>query len=150
MKYKYLFWGVLFLSFQVSAGVSIKDPWIRETVPGQSVAAGYMTISSNTETELIGGTTAIAENIEVHEMRMQGDIMKMRKLDKLVIKPGQPIVLSPSGYHLMLGNIRQPLRDGDTIPITLFFNNLDGTVDKATLAIPVKAAAHHDKSNHTH
>jgi len=150
LKYKKLLFGLLAIALQVNAGVSIKDPWIRETVPGQSVAAGYMTITSDSETELTGGTTAIAESIEVHEMRMQGDIMKMRKLEKLVIKPGHPVTLSPSGYHLMLGNIKQPMKAGDTIPVTLSFRNLDGTVNQLTLAIPVKTAANHDSSTHKH
>jgi periplasmic copper chaperone A len=150
MRSIFKFFILFVMCLQAHAGVSVRNPWIRGMVPGQSTAVAYMTISSDTETQLIGGTTTFAETIEVHEMRMQDDIMRMRKLDKLDIKPGQPVVLGPSGYHLMLISPRKMLSTGDTIPVTLNFKNADGTLNQLNLAIPVKTIDNKESQQHQH
>lgn len=150
MKSTYLLIALLTLSMNAIAEVKIEAPWIRSTQPGQQVAGGYMTITSDTEKQLVGGVSALAEAVEVHEMRMQGDIMKMRRLDKITIKPGEPLVLKPGGYHLMLTNIRKQMKDGDHIPITLKFANTDGTESQIYVVVPVKDPGSDSHQNHNH
>jgi len=83
---------------------------------------------------LIGGQTAFAGKVEIHEMKMQGDVMRMRQLaDGLVIPPGGSVDLKPGGYHLMFMNLKAPLKAGETRDVTLIFEKA-GKVN-VTLAV---------------
>ncbi len=111
--------------------LKIGHPWSRATPGGAKVGGGYMSIT-NTGTvadRLIGGSAAIAKTFELHEMKMEGDVMKMRALDKgLEIKPGETVELKPGGFHVMFLDLKQPLRQGETIKGQLVFEKA-GTVD---------------------
>jgi periplasmic copper chaperone A len=111
--------------------IKIESPWIRATPAGAEVAGGYVKIE-NTGTEadrLIGGSTGIAGKFEIHEMKMEGSIMKMRELPKgLELKPGESVELKPGSYHLMLVGLKQQAKAGDTVKGTLVFEKA-GTVE---------------------
>jgi copper(I)-binding protein len=104
--------------------IRIEAPWIRATPTGAKVAGGYMMLQ-NTGKEpdrLVGGSFPLAGKLEVHEMRMDGSVMKMRALPKgLEVKPGQRVELKPGSYHIMLMDLRQPLKEGDKVKGTLTF-----------------------------
>ena len=104
--------------------IRIEAPWIRATPTGAQVAGGYMKIE-NTGKEadrLVGGSTGIAGKFEIHEMKMSGNVMKMRELDKgLELPPGGSVELKPGSYHLMLADLRQPAKAGDKVKGTLVF-----------------------------
>jgi copper(I)-binding protein len=105
-------------------GLVITAPWIRATPKGAPVAGGYLTITNNgTEPDrLIGGSLAAAAKFEVHDMSMDGGVMKMRPLAKgLEIKPGQAVRLSPGGHHIMFMGLKRQLRQGETVKGTLEF-----------------------------
>jgi uncharacterized protein YcnI len=110
-------------SIKVGA-LTIQAPWIRATPGGARIAGGYMTIA-NTGKEadrLTGGTLSAAGRFEVHEMSMDGGVMKMRELKRgLEIKPGETVELKPGGYHLMFMDLKQGLKEGDKIKGTLVF-----------------------------
>ena len=109
----------------------IDSPWIRATPGGAKVAGGYMTISNQgaAPDRLIGGSFPRASRFEVHEMRMDGNMMRMRPLPKgLEIKPKQAVKLAPGGYHLMFMGLKQPLKQGEKIKGQLVFEKA-GTVD---------------------
>jgi copper(I)-binding protein len=102
----------------------ITAPWIRATPKGAPVAGGYLTITNNGSEpdRLIGVSLAAAAKFEVHEMSMDGGVMKMRPLaDGLEIKPGQTVELSPGGYHIMFPGLKRQLRQGETVKGTLEF-----------------------------
>jgi periplasmic copper chaperone A len=105
-------------------GLKISAPWARATPKGASVGGGYMKIT-NTGTapdRLVGGSTDICRRLEVHEMKMEGGVMKMRPLaDGIEIKPGQTVTLDPSGYHVMLVGLNKQLMQGDHFKATLEF-----------------------------
>jgi hypothetical protein len=105
-------------------GLKISAAWARATPKGASVGGGYLTIT-NTGTiadKLIGGTTSVAGRFEVHEMKMDGGVMKMRPVEGgLEIKPGQTVQLDPGGYHVMLMGLTQQLKEGDHFKATLEF-----------------------------
>ena len=105
-------------------GLKISAPWARATPKGASVGGGYMKIT-NTGTapdRLVGGSTDISRRFEVHEMKMEGGVMKMRPLaDGIEIKPGQTVTLDPSGYHVMLVGLNKQLMQGDHFKATLEF-----------------------------
>lgn len=101
----------------------IGHPWSRATPAGAAVGAGYLTIE-NTGAEadrLTGGSTPIAETVEIHSMSMEGDMMQMRKLDDLPIPAGETVALKPGGYHIMFTGLKQPIEEGEPFTATLTF-----------------------------
>jgi hypothetical protein len=109
----------------VMAGpLKISAPWARATPKGAAVGGGYMTIT-NTGTapdRLIGGSTDVAGKFEIHEMKMDNGVMKMRPVEGgLEIKPGQTVKLDPGGYHIMLMGMKQQLKEGEHFKATLDF-----------------------------
>ena len=102
----------------------ITQAWSRATPGGAKVAGGYVTIENKgaTADRLIGGSADVAGKFEVHEMAMNNGVMTMRPLDKgLAIEPGKAVKLAPGGYHLMLMDLKGPLKQGDKVPVTLEF-----------------------------
>jgi periplasmic copper chaperone A len=120
--------GLLALPAQaddVMAGaLKVSAAWARATPKGASVGGGYLTVT-NTGTApdtFIGGTTAIAGRFELHEMKMDNGIMKMRPVSGgIEIKPGQSITLGPGGFHVMLVGLKQQLKEGEHFKATLEF-----------------------------
>jgi periplasmic copper chaperone A len=110
---------------QVKAGdLVITQAWSRATPSGAKTGGGYLTIENKgtAPDRLIGGTTDTAGKLEVHEMTMKNGVMTMRPLDNgLTIDGGKTIKLAPGGYHLMLMDLKGPLKRGDKLPITLEF-----------------------------
>jgi copper(I)-binding protein len=107
-----------------AGGIEVKAPWTRATVVGASVAAGYLAVENKgaEADRLTGAATASAEKVEIHEMHMEGDIMKMRAVPEGVeIKPGETVTLKPGGVHLMMLGLKQRLLPGATVPVTLSF-----------------------------
>jgi copper(I)-binding protein len=117
---------------QYKAGsIVIDQPWARATPAGADVGAGYMTItnSGNQPDRLIGGALPQAGTFQVHEMKMEDGVMKMREVPGgLEIKPGQKIELKPGGYHVMFMDLHSPLKQGETLKGQLRFEKA-GTVD---------------------
>jgi copper(I)-binding protein len=102
----------------------ITQAWSRATPGGARVGGGYLTIENkgSTPDRLIGGSADIADKIQVHEMATNNGVMTMRPLDKgLSIEPGKTVKLAPGGYHLMMFDLRSPLKQGDKVPVTLEF-----------------------------
>jgi copper(I)-binding protein len=104
--------------------LKIGHPWARATPKGASVGGGYMTIT-NTGTaseRLTGGSSAVAQSFEVHEMKMEGGVMKMRPVaGGIEIKPGQTVTLDPDGDHVMLVALKEQLKQGSRFKATLEF-----------------------------
>lgn len=116
--------------------IAVLEPWIKEPVPGKAMAAGYLKVENRGSGEevLLGIECADAAAVEMHEMFHEGDTMKMRKMEQWTI-PGQgSLTLAPGGRHLMFLGLRRPLKEGDTVQLTLHFK---GAGDR-TLAAPVK------------
>src|SRR3954452_7280038 len=113
------------LTEEVKAGdVVISQAWTRATPNGAKIGGGYLTIENkgSTPDRLIGGSTDAAGRIAVHEMAMKDGVMTMRSLDNgLTIDPGKTVKLAPGGYHLMMFDLKDPLKQGDTVPVTLKF-----------------------------
>jgi len=109
----------------VKAGdLVISQAWSRQTPSGAKVAGAYLTIENKgtTADTLVSGSGDVAGRIEIHEMAMDGGVMKMRPLDKgLVIDPGKTVKLAPGGNHLMLLDLKSQLKQGDKVPVTLQF-----------------------------
>lgn len=105
-------------------GIRAEQPWARATAPRQSVGGVYVTLTSPANDVLLGASSPVARLGEVHEMRMDGTVMQMRTLaDGLPLPAGQPVALTPGGYHIMLMDLKQPLKAGQTIPVQLRFRD---------------------------
>ena len=132
-----------------AGSIEIKHPWARATPKGSEVAGGYMTlINTGSEPDrLIGGSNAAAGKFEIHEMSMDGGVMKMRMLPKgLEIKPGQTVEFKPGSYHLMFIGLKQPFERGKRVKGTLQFEKA-GTVD---VEYAVEAVGASPKMEHDH
>jgi hypothetical protein len=101
------------------AQVEVSDAWVRATVPGQKVAAAYMTLRSTAAARLVGVETKAARSAEIHSMSHEGGVMKMRRLDALELPAGQAVVLEPGGYHIMLFDPVKPLTEGQRVSLKL-------------------------------
>ena len=120
----------------------VKDAWVRATVPGQKASGAFMTLTAKTRTTLVGIASPVAGVAEVHEMRMEGDIMQMRALKAgLELPAGKAVELKPGGYHVMLMDLKQPLQKNTTIPLTLIFQDAKGIKTKQEVKVPVSTTA---------
>lgn len=111
--------------------LQIGHPWSRATPKGATLAAGYLKITNNGSTpdRLVGGSADFANRFEIHEMAMEGSVMKMRSLPNgIEIKPGETVELKPGGYHLMFPALKAPLEQGKKVKGTLRFEKA-GSVD---------------------
>ncbi len=108
----------------MAGSLKISATWARATPKGASVGGGYMTITNtgSTPDKLVGGSTSISKELEVHEMTMDNGVMKMRPVSGgLEIKPGQTVKLDPAGYHIMFVGLNGQLKEGDHFKATLEF-----------------------------
>ncbi len=122
--------------------VDVKDAWARATVPGQKATGAFMKITSKAGAKLVSATSPVAGVVEVHEMKMDGDVMKMRAVaGGLDLPAGKPVELKPGGYHVMLMDLKVALPKDTSIPLTLVFKDAKGVESKTELTVPVSTMA---------
>jgi copper(I)-binding protein len=102
-----------------AANLKVEDAWARATAPGQPVAGAFMKLTSDSNAELIGVSSPAAGVTQVHMMKMQDGVMIMREMKNLPLPEGKTVVLAPGGYHIMLMELKHPLKAGESVPITL-------------------------------
>lgn len=124
-----------------SPAVKVDLAWARATVQGQLGTGAYMTLTASRAMQLVGVSTPSAAVAEVHEMKMEGDIMKMRAVSALDLPAGKPVQLKPGGYHLMLMELKQPLAKGSSMPLTLHLKDGKGVESRQAILVPVMTAA---------
>jgi periplasmic copper chaperone A len=122
--------------------VEVKDAWARATVQGQKATGAFMKITAKEGATLVGVSSPVAGVAEVHEMKMDGDVMKMRALDSgLALPAGKAVELKPGGYHVMLMDLKLPLLKDTTIPLKLTFKDAKGVQTTQELKVPVSTMA---------
>ncbi len=118
------------LAFAASAWaqspVQVQDAWARATVANQSATGAFMKLTAPVATRLVEVRSTAAGIIEIHEMKLDGDVMRMRALDTLPLPAGQPVELKPGGLHVMLMDLKAQVKPGDAVPLTLVFEGADG------------------------
>ncbi len=120
--------------------VDIKDAWARSTVPGQKATGAFMKLTSKDGAKLVAASSPVAGVVEVHEMKMDGNVMQMRAVQGgLELPAGKTVELKPGGYHVMLMDLKQALMKDSTIPMTLVFRDAKGVESKSELKLPVNA-----------
>jgi periplasmic copper chaperone A len=127
-----------FITSSAFAQVTVGDPWIRATVPAQKTAGAFMQLRSPRATRLVDVQSPVAGRAEVHQMAMEGQTMRMQKVDGIDLPAGQPVNLSSGGYHVMLFDLKQQLKEGEQVPLTLSFVGADKKRESVTVQVPVK------------
>ncbi|MDD2720055.1 MAG: copper chaperone PCu(A)C [Gallionella sp.] len=128
--------GLLLVNGAFAAdGVRVEGAWSRATAPGQNVAMVDMSIVSDKSASLVGASSPACSSIEIHSMTHDNGMMKMRQVQSVELPAGERVALGKSGYHLMLLGLKQPLAQGETVPLTLNFK----LADKAVVKVEVKA-----------
>jgi len=128
----------LALSGVAHAQVAVDAPWVRATVPQQTATGAFMRLTASRDLRLIGARSDIAQNTEVHEMAMQGQMMRMREVAAVPLPRGQAVALAPGGYHVMLIGLKRPLGAGDQVTLTLTFEDAVGKRSEQTVQAPVR------------
>lgn len=124
--------------------VAVAGPWAVATVVGQTASAAYMELTANENATLIEVSSPLAAVVEVHEMIMDNGVMKMRARPRLDLPAGKSIALKPGSYHIMLMELKQPLRKGDMLPLTLKIEGQDKKLH--TLDVQAEVRARGDSS----
>ena len=122
--------------------VDVKNAWVRASVQGQKATGAFMQLTASQPTTLVGVASPVAGVAEVHEMKMDGDVMRMRALPNgLALPAGKTVALTPGGYHVMLMDLKATLPKDSTIPLTLTFKDAKGVESRVELKLPVATTA---------
>jgi copper(I)-binding protein len=122
-----------------AAQLVVKDAWVRATVPQQKATGAFMQLTAAQDSKLVSVSSAAVPVVEVHEMKMQDGVMKMRPLPSLSLPAGKAVSLTPGGYHVMLMNLKQQLKPGDRVPLTLVIENQGGKRETVEVTAEVRA-----------
>lgn len=119
--------------------VTVSDPWARATVPGQKATGAFMKITAKQPSKLVAVSSPAAGVTELHEMKMDKDVMRMSAVRALELPEGKAVELKPGGYHVMLMDLKAPLTDKSTIAITLTVEDAKGQKSQLDVQVPVRA-----------
>lgn len=157
---KSLFMGTVLLASATAfaqVNVKIEDPWVRGTVMGQQATGAFMRITPEKNARLVAAKSPVAGVVEIHEMAMVNDVMKMRQIPGLDLAAGRAMDLKPGGYHVMLMDLKQVMKGGEQVPITLVFEDDAKKRFEVAVKAPVTAlgggnapAMKQDHSAHQH
>lgn len=115
---------LLFTPFASAAGtISVNDAWVRLPPPGSQIGVAYLTLEPKQNMVLISAKSPVAKIVELHSMSMNDGVMQMRHLDRLSLDAGKAVKLEPGGLHLMLIDLKKPLKIGDKVPLDLKFTH---------------------------
>jgi copper(I)-binding protein len=132
---------LLAATLSANAQVDVKNAWARATVKGQMATGAFMTLTAKDGTKLVGASSPVGM-AQVHEMKMEGGVMKMAELKAgLDLPAGKAVELKPGGFHVMLMDLKAPLAKDSSVPLTLVFKDAKGVESKLELTVPVAANA---------
>ena len=145
--------AVLGLTGSAWSQVTVSDAWVRGTVKGQSATGAFMSLKSPVDVVLTRAETSVAGKVEIHEMKMDGNVMRMKAVPQLEVPAGKAVDLGPGGYHVMLTGLKKPLAKGDKVAIKLHFEGRDKKAQVVEVQAEVRdlaaaAAAKEAKSAH--
>jgi copper(I)-binding protein len=123
------------------AQVNVSSAWARSTVPGQGGTGAFMTLVSRDGGKLIGAASPVAGVVELHEMAMENNVMKMRAIPSLDLPAGREVQLKPGGYHVMLLDLKRPLKVGEKVQIELRLETRDGKRVTQPVEVEVRSTA---------
>ena len=126
---------------QRSADIDVKSAWARPTVAGQMGTGAFMRLTSRDGARLLGASSDVAGVVEIHEMAMDGNVMRMRPIRSLDLPPGSTVELRPGGHHMMLMDLKRPLATGEKIKVELRLETRDKKLVTQPVEIEVRPRA---------
>lgn len=132
--------GLAVLSVDTRAEVTVRDAWVRATVPAQKSTGAFLVLRSTQEARLVGASTPLARSAELHASSSQGGVMHMHAVDGIALPAGGTVALESGGFHLMLFGLKRPLAAGERLPLSLIIEGRDGkrtTVDVSAEVRPL-------------
>ena len=136
-------------SQMATAQTKVSDAWVRATVPQQMASGMFASIVSVSDARIVAASSPAAAMVEIHEMKMDGDVMKMRALkDGLALPAGKAVELKPGGYHVMMMGLKQQLKAGETVAMTLTIEGVDKKRETLELKVPVRTAKPEPEHKH--
>ena len=118
--------------------VEVKEPWVRATVAQQKATGAFMQLTAKADSQLVEARSPMAGVVEIHEMAMADNVMKMRQVPGVALPAGKPVDLKPGGYHVMLLDLKGQVKAGDVVPLTLVFEGKDGKRELVEVKAPVR------------
>lgn len=126
---------------QTAKPIKVEQAWIRARLPGQDITAGYLTLTAEQAAQLVGASSTAAGHVELHEMKVDGDVMRMRAVDAIDLPAGQAVELKSGGFHMMLLDLKTPLANNTAAPLVLTFKDANGREFKEEMKVPVSTSA---------
>jgi copper(I)-binding protein len=123
------------------AQVTVGDPWVRATVAQQKATGMFAQVTAAQGGKLVAASSPVAAVVEIHEMAMENNVMKMRAVPGLELPAGKAVDLKPGGYHVMLMGLKQQVKEGEVVPVTLVVEGKDGKRESVEVKAPVRALA---------
>ncbi|MCV2219375.1 copper chaperone PCu(A)C [Thauera sp. Sel9] len=140
------------LSSAALAQVEVAEPWVRATVAQQKATGAFMRLTAARDARLVEARSPVAGVVEIHEMKMEGDVMKMNAIAALDLPAGKAVELKPGGYHVMLLDLHAQVKEGEMVPLTLVVEDRDGRREQIEVQAPVRplAAGRGSQRDHGH
>lgn len=132
------------------AEVKVDAPWVRGVVPGQLGTGAFMDITSTRDAVLVKVESPVAGSVEVHTMEMKGNLMTMRPVEKIDLPAGKQVRLAPGGFHVMLMDLKQPLKNGEAVPLKLTIEYPDKQRETIGVLAPVRGLGTAPQAPHAH
>lgn len=138
------------LAVPALAQTTVSDAWVRATVPQQKATGAFMQIMAARGGKLVAASSPAAGVVEIHEMAMEGNVMRMRAVPALALPAGKAVELKPGGYHVMLMDLKAPVPAGESVRITLTVEGPDGKRETVEVSAPAKAMTAATPAMHKH
>lgn len=130
------------------AQVTVSDPWIRATVPAQKVTGAFMRVQAAKPARLVGVQSEVAGRAELHEMAMEGQTMRMRRVEAVELPAGKPVNLASGGYHIMLMDLKRQVKEGESVALTLQVEDAAGKRQDVKVNVPVRPLTYSAHAGH--
>lgn len=147
---KYLMLSLLGMSLHVSAQTVVDDAWVRATVPGQPSSGAFMHITATTDSKLVEVKSPVAKTVQIHESKMENDVMSMQAVPSIALPAGKTVNIEPEGYHVMLIDLVGQIKEGDNVPLTLIVEDSKGIKESIEVQAQVRALNTMPMHDHQH
>ncbi len=135
--------GCLLATSALADNIKIENAWVRATAPGQKVAGGFMDLTADTDMTLIGGSSPVSREFELHFMRMQDGVMEMRQMQEIKLPKGKTVSLEPGDLHVMFIGLKSQIKPGQKVPMTLIVKDADGKQQKLAVQAEALSSSSH-------
>ncbi|MNJ45296.1 hypothetical protein D3C77_403840 [compost metagenome] len=138
------------LALPAMAETTVTEAWVRATVAHQQSTGAFMTLTASSNSKLLSVQSPVAEIVQVHQMTMDNDVMGMKQVESVDLPAGKAVSLDPNGYHVMLMKLKQQVKEGEQVPLTLVIEDDKGQKQTVEIKAPVRALNAEAMQGHEH